>query len=292
MLVAFTGDPYLARRALEHELRHLRLPLELVRPEALPERLVPGLFAEAGGAVDFRELKSETWALLKPLLEHLPESIPLLIYDPSPSAARSRWYKAHAEVRHLPAPRYGERVAFVQKEMKRLKVKAPPAVAQILAESEADTEGLVREVEKLALATPPITPAKALALIGAPAAGSAFDLLLPIAERRTAEALGRLAELLEKGEAPLRVLGALSWHYVRLYTLFLLDPAPRRPEEAARALHVSPFAARRLLAAAQRMPEARLMRSLNALFEAELAIKQGRDPVLALEHLITELARA
>jgi len=292
MLVAFTGDPYLARRALERELRHHRLPLGLVSPEALPERLAPGLFGEAGGAVDFRELKSEVWALIKPLLENLPQSILLLIYDPKPTAARSRWYKAHAEVRHLPTPRYGERVAFVQKEMKRLGIKAPAAVAQILAESEADTEGLVREVEKLALATPPITPEKALLLLGAPATGSAFDLLDPIAERRTPEALSRLAELLEKGEAPLRVLGALSWHYVRLYSLALLDPPPRRPEEAAKALHVSPFAARRLLAAHRRMPEARLARSLNALYDAEHAMKRGRDPVLTLEHLITELARA
>ena len=292
MLVAFTGDPYLARRALAKEQRLARLPSGFIEPEALPERLAPGLFAEAGGAVDFRELKSETWARIKPFLEKLPENLLLLIYDPKPTPARSRWYKAHAEVRNYPTPRFRERLAFVQKEMKRLGIKAPPAVAQILAESEADTEGLVRELEKLALATPPITPEKALALLGAPAAGSAFDLLEPIADRRTPEALDRLGGLLAKGEAPLRILGALSWHYVRVYELSLLDPAPKREEEAAKALHVSPFAARRLLIAGRRMSATRLYRSLETLLETELAMKQGRDPVLALENLIMELARA
>ncbi len=295
MLIAFTGDPYLARQAALKEARIRGVPPRLIpaSPEAVAALAQPGLFGEEGGILDLSELDESGWKALKDPLDRAAEGPDLLLYDPRAPSGRTRFYKNRGEVRHSPTPRFRERTVFVQNLLKARGVKAPAAVVHLLAESEADTEGLVREVEKLALLPPPITPERVRPLLGWPAAASAFDLLDPLARREPGEALAIARDLLARGEPPLKVMGALSWHYARLVELgFLLEERPKpSEEEVARALGVAPFSARRLLAAYRRLGAARVERALEALVEAELAIKTGADPEARLLALLVRLAR-
>jgi len=295
MLIAFTGDPYLAREEAKKEARHRGLP-----PRLLPadERTLQGLmqsalFGEEEGILDFREVDEAAWKRLKELLEPLSGVRDLFIYDPKASSGRVRFYKNRGEVRSFPTPRFRERTVFVQNLLKSRGIKAPAAVVHLIAESEADTEGLVREVEKLALLSPPITPERVLPLLAWPPASSAFDLLDPIARGDAKRALGLTKDLLERGEAPLKLLGALVWHYGKLVELgFFLEQNPKANEnEIARALGVAPYSARRLLAAHRRLGEGRVVEALDALLDSELAIKTGADPETQLLVLVHRLAR-
>ncbi len=293
MLIAFTGDPYLARREALREARLRGIPGRLLPPEpaALDELTRPGLFGTGGGILDLRDIGETAWQELKRLLEALPGD--LLIYDPKPTSGRTRFYKRRGEVRHLPTPRFSERRIFVQNLLKARGLKAPAAVVHLLAESEADTEGLVREVEKLALLPPPHSPERVAPLLAWSPAQSAFDLAEPLARREPGEALSVLKRLLAEGEAPLRVLGALSWHYTKLAALgWFLERHPRPPEsEVAKALGVAPFAARRLLGQYQRLGAHRVERALGLLVETELRAKTGGDPTTWLVALVYQLAR-
>ncbi len=293
MWIAFTGDPYLARREAlkEARLRGLAERLLPPQPEALEALAQPGLFGGLGGVLDFRELSESTWKELKERLERLPSD--LLIYDPKPTSGRTRFYKHRGEVRRFPTPRFGERRVFVQNLLKARGLKAPAAVVHLLAESEADTEGLVREVEKLALLDPPLTPERVAPLLAWSPSQSAFDLAEPLARREPGEALAVLRRLLEAGEAPLRILGALGWHYAKLAALgWHLEHRPRaREAEVAKALGVAPFAARRLLGQYRRMGAHRVERALGLLVESERRAKSGGDPTVQLAALVDRLAR-
>ncbi len=293
MLIAFSGDPYLARREAFKEARLRGLPERLLppEPEALAALVQPGLFGREGGVLDFRELSEAGWQELKQSLEAFPAD--LLIYDPKPPSGRTRFYKKRGEVRRFPTPRFGERRVFVQNLLKARGLKAPAAVVHLLAESEADTEGLVREVEKLALLEGPLTPERVGPLLAWSPAQSAFDLAEPLSRREPGEALAVLARLLAEGEAPLKVLGALAWHYGKLAaTGWVLESRPKPSEaELAKALGVAPFAARRLLAQYRRLGAHRVERALGLIVEAELRAKTGGDPKAHLVALVYRLAR-
>jgi len=293
-IVAFTGDPYLAREAAFDEARLRGLPTRLLpaSPETLAHLLQPALFSEEEGILDMREVEEAAWKEIKDLLDLLAQSRDLLVYDPHSTSGRTRFYKNRGEVRSFPTPRFRERTIFVQNLLKKRGLKAPAAVVHLIAESEADTEGLVREVEKLELLPPPLTPDRVRPLLAWPAATSAFDLLAPLARGEIGEALAVAHDLLERGEAPLRVVGALGWNYTKLSQIgFLLEQDPHLTEaELAKRLGVAPYAARRLLESYRRLGQERVERALEALLEAELAIKTGADPELRLTALLFALA--
>lgn len=294
MLLAFTGDPYLARREALAEAEARGLPPRLVAPgpESLEELLAPNLFGEGGGVLDMREVESERWQRLQQELERAAGSLEVLVYDPSPTRARARVYQKLGEVKNYPAPRFRERAALVESLLRAQGVEAPRAVVQLLAASEADTEGLVREVEKIALLTPPITPEKVRPLMAWPQAQNAFDLAEPLARGAAREALALASELMDRGEAPVRILGALAWHYAKLAELgFLLEKNPRpREAELAKEMKLAPFVVKKLLASHRRLGARRVERSLEVLVEAELKAKSGGDPATQLLTAIHRLA--
>ncbi len=295
MIIVFTGDPYLARRALLREAEHKGLSPRFLPPDPtrLQQAASGGLFGPSGALVDLREAAEAEWKALRPALEALPADALVLLLDPKPSAARSRWYKAHAEVRDHPTPKWKDKVRWVENELKSRGLKAPSAVAQYLAGLEGDLEALAMELEKLELLSPPLSVEKVRAVVALEAPLGAFDLVRAVTEGRFREALKLLRMLLARGEEPLRILGALSWQYTTLAKAWaLLAENPLLGEkEAAGLLGVHPYAARQALLLAKRLDEARLRAALAALVAAERRAKEAGNPVLALEEVLWELTR-
>jgi len=292
VIISFTGDPFLARRAARAEAELRGLEWRLLPPDPVQVRQAAGgsLFGPGGAVVDLREAGDAEWKELRAVLEELPEEAVVLIYDPKPTAARSRWLGKHSEKRDFPTPRYGEKVRWVAGEMKRMGLAAPAAVARYLGELEADLEAIHAELEKLALLEGPLTLERVKAVVALEPPLSSFDLVDAAAAGRFEKALKLLAGLLERGEEPLRILGALSKHYTRATTLWAgLQERSLNEKDAAALLKVHPFAARKLLAFARRQDEDRLLRALDALAEAERDAKTGRDPVLALTRALLAL---
>jgi len=59
---------------------------------------------------------------------------------------------------------------------------------------------------------------------------------------------------------------------------------------AAQRLGVKPFPAKKALEVARRLSESRIRSHLGAILDADLAMKRGLDPQVALERLLVKLS--
>ncbi|BDG16666.1 MULTISPECIES: DNA polymerase III subunit delta [Thermus] len=290
MVIAFTGDPFLAKEALLEEAR-LRGLSRFTEPtlEALEEALSPGLFGGAGALLDLREVGEGEWKALKSLLERVPEEVPVLLLDPKPTPSRAAFYR-NRERRDFPTPKGKDLVRHLENRARRLGLRLPAGVAQYLAGLEADLEALERELEKLALLTPPLTLEKVERVVALKPPVTGFDLVRAVLEGDAKEAFRRLKALREEGEEPLRVLGALSWQFSLLARAhLLLKESPRPKEEDLQRLEAHPYAAKKALELARTLEEGLLKKALDTLIQAERRAKEGKDPWLALEGAVFAL---
>lgn len=292
MVIAFTGDPFLAREELfkEARLRGLARFTEPT-PEALAEALTPGLFGAAGAMLDLREVGEGEWKALKPLLEGVPEEVPVLLLDPKPTTARAAFYRTR-ERRDFPTPKGKDLVRHIENRAKRLGLKLPAGVVQYLASLEGDLEALERELEKLTLLSPPLTLEKVERVVALRPPVSGFDLVRAVLDKDPKGALARLRRLKEEGEEPLKLLGAFAWQFALLARAWMLLKENPRPTEADLArLEAHPYAARRALELAKGLSRETLREALDTLVAAEKRAKEGKDPWLALETAVLHLLR-
>lgn len=290
MVIAFTGDPFLAKEALlqEASLRGLTRFTEPM-PEALAEALSPGLFGQAGAMLDLREVSDGEWKALKPLLENVPEEVAVLLLDPKPTTARAAFYRTR-ERRDFPTPKGKDLVRHLENRAKRLGFRLPAGIAQYLASLEGDLEALERELEKLALLPPPLTLEKVERVVALKPPVSGFDLVRAVLEGEAKAAFRHLRRLREEGEEPLRLLGAFAWQFSLLARAWMLLKENPRPTEADLArLEAHPYAAKRALELARGLSKEALEASLDALIQAERRAKEGKDPWLALERAVYTL---
>ncbi|WP_243030417.1 DNA polymerase III subunit delta [Thermus altitudinis] len=290
MVIAFTGDPFLAKEALlqEASLRGLTRFTEPT-PEALAEALSPGLFGQAGALLDLREVGDGEWKALKPLLENVPEGVAVLILDPKPTTARAAFYRTR-ERRDFPTPKGKDLVRHLENRAKRLGLRLPAGIAQYLASLEGDLEALERELEKLALLTPPLTLEKVERVVALKPPVTGFDLVRAVLEGDAKRAFRHLKRLREEGEEPLRLLGAFAWQFALLARAWmLLEENPRPTEGDLARLEAHPYAAKRAVELARSLTGNALKASLEALIAGERRAKEGKDPWLALERAVHTL---
>ncbi|GAB5601499.1 DNA polymerase III subunit delta [Thermus sp. FJN-A] len=290
MVIAFTGDPFLAKEALwqEGRLRGLSGFTEPT-PEALAEALAPGLFGGGGAMLDFREVGEGEWKALKPLLEGVPEEVTVLLLDPKPTPSRAAFYR-NRERRDFPTPRGKDLVRHIENRAKRLGLRLPSGVLQYLASLEGDLEALERELEKLSLLSPPLTLERVEALVALRPPVTGFDLVRAVLEGKDREAFHRLRRLREEGEEPLKLLGAFAWQFGLLARAWLLlQENPRPKEEDLARLEAHPYAARKALELARTLDRPHLQGALEVLIGAETRAKEGKDPWLALEMAVVRL---
>jgi len=303
MIQVFTGDSFLAREALLREAVFQGLAPRLMPPEPLlvAQEAGGGLFGPNGALVDMRDLTESEWKPLREVLESLPADALVLLLDPRPTAARSKWYGDKAHRRDYPTPGPKEMTQWVINRARQYDLKLSGAIASYLAglvggKGSAENpavglEALDQELRKLRFVSAPISLDKVQALIALDAPISGFDLVRSTTEGRSVQAFKYARELMERGEDPLRVLGALSWQYVRVARAWaLLQEDPVLGEgAAASALGMHPYAAKQTLLLAKKMSGETVRRALEVLMEAEQAAKTGRDMRLALERAIIEL---
>ncbi len=290
MVIAFTGDPFLAKEALlqEASLRGLTRFTQPT-PEALAEALSPGLFGQAGALLDLREAGDGEWKALKPLLEKVPEGVAVLILDPKPTTARAAFYRTR-ERRDFPTPKGKDLVRHLENRAKRLGLRLPAGIAQYLASLEGDLEALERELEKLALLTPPLTLEKVERVVALKPPVTGFDLVRAVLEGDAKRAFRHLKRLREEGEEPLRLLGAFAWQFALLARAWmLLEENPRPTEGDLARLEAHPYAAKRAVELARSLTGNALKASLEALIAGERRAKEGKDPWLALERAVHTL---
>ena len=307
---AFVGDPFLARRAaraaLEEACAHagvaadavVRLGEGATAADVVEAMGQGGLFGPSIVWFDLDEafVGAGHTAARNAVLDALDDSGTALVValDAAATPARQKRWRALGEVVALPTPRFAGLTRWVAQELQVAGVAVKGNVAGALADAFGDDlPGAAGEVAKLALLGETITPERALEIAHRPATRTAFDVVDALAAGDAARALTLVRDILDQGEAPIRVHAALAWHVdlvARCTALALRDPRVAK-DEAARTLGASPYPTGRALEVARRLDEATLAAAVEATVQADVAMKTGRDPEWALESCVLELVR-
>jgi len=115
-----------------------------------------------------------------------------------------------------------------------------------------------------------------------------WELANMMGNRQSGTALDFLDRLLREGEAPLQILGAITWMYRKIIEASEVRAA--NGWQAARALGMRPEQAELALQAARKIPRAKLLAGLRALQYADDRLKRGSEDARAvMEFLLTQL---
>jgi DNA polymerase-3 subunit delta len=306
MVVSFSGDAFLAARAARRALREQGLAADEITclGEGLDAATVArqaaqgGLFGKVGLLLDFDAAFSGKGGV-KPrndtieALAGVPEESVVAVIDLSATAARQKRYRELGSHEHLPTPRFGSLTQWVRAELQEASLRhqrdVPEALVDLFGE---DLPGIAGEITKLQVLDEELTGDRVREIAGRLAARDAFDLIDAVTQGESERALLVCHSLVSQGEAPGRVLGALSWQFDQVARCVALQAErPRVQEgEAAQSLGVKPFVARKALAIARRLDEERLRLVLASILRADRAMKGGRDEGWALEALALELS--
>jgi DNA polymerase-3 subunit delta len=116
-----------------------------------------------------------------------------------------------------------------------------------------------------------------------------WDLANMLANRQSRMAMEFLDRLLREGEAPLQILGAITWMYRKIIEASEVRGASNG-WQAARALAMRPEQAELALLAARKIPKAKLLSGLRALQYADDRLKRGSEDARAvMEFLLAQL---
>ena len=306
MIHAFSGDPFLAPRAARRALRARGFRAEEVTElgegmsaeEVAQLAAQSGLFGQVALLLDFdAAFKGQAGvkprnALIK-VLEAAPEDTFIVVTDLKATASRQKIYKKLGENHHHPTPRFDALVHWVRRELSEAELRFSREVPQTLADLFGeDLPSIATEVQKLAALNEDLTGNRVREIANRPAARDAFDFIEATAQGDASRALSICQSLLSQGEAPPRVLGALSWQYNLVARCVGLQTDRARVDAGlvAQTLKVKPFVAKKALSIARQLDEARLRKVLSAILSADIAMKTGKDDVWALESLAIGLA--
>lgn len=314
MALALVGNAFLIHEAARTYLKREHFdPKEVpwlegedVTVDAVSTHTQGGLFGRAAVVVDLCDLKE-----YKPVLEEVSRAgdAAAVLLDPenwtsteaSSEVARKRkaqesrtkaFEKAGLEVQLLPTPQKGALIAWVTARAKALKLNVDKDVPKLLADTfPDDIASIAGELEKLSVLEVKLDVATVARVVNANPPTTMFAVTDALVARKPVEAWSHLERLMNSGEDPFKLLGALQGHYAllaRAYALRAKD-ALVQPKDAAKTLSVHEFRAQKALEAVRKYDERRVRRELEHLLDADVAMKSGGDPKLTLERLVLEL---
>src|SRR6266513_884836 len=155
----------------------------------------------------------------------------------------------------------------------------------------ADLMRLRTEIEKLATYVAEkkvIGRADVSALVISEMTTTVWELAGMLASRQSKNAHEFLDRLLRDGEAPLEMLGAITWMYRKVMEASELKGVTNG-WQAARALSMRAEQAELAVQSARKISKVRLLGGLRALQRADDRLKGGKDARTVLEFLVSEL---
>ena len=194
------------------------------------------------------------------------------------------------------APLYeNQRLAWVKKQASEMSVQLDASGLHALTESA--TEGLYvtkGELDKLVGYLPSGTCATANhveTLRGKEPGASVFDLAGAIGSGQCGWALQIVAKNIDAGEAPLRILGALTWQVRRLWKAKSLLTNGSPQPQVARLLGIPPFRAAEFFRQVHQWSDGQLSKAWEMFWESDSALKGGSAtaPRRVLDGLVLSL---
>lgn len=317
MIISFSGDPFLARRAAKRELAARGFASSEVTE--IGEGMTPndvatlaaqgGLFGQVALLLDFGEAFTGQAGVkarneMMSTLMTVGEGAFIAVLDQEATAARIKRWRELGQHVESPTPRYEALPRWVTAELDanglRYDKDVPAALADLFGE---DVASLASEITKLTALDEQFTAGRVRQLANRVAVHDAFDLIDRIAKGDASQALRIARQLLAEGEAPQRVLGALVWQFMLVAKALAFSDsqvdavsggrsgsAQALAARAATALKVRPFVAQKALALAEALDESSLRDAMSDLLAADVGAKSGSDPEWALESLVIGLA--
>jgi DNA polymerase-3 subunit delta len=195
-----------------------------------------------------------------------------------------------------PEQRQAAAVLMAENFAKALGLQFEKGAAEDLAERvAADLMRLKTETEKLANYLGDrkrITREDVNAMVASEKTTNVWVLADLLASRQGQKALEFLDRLLRDGEAPLEMLGALTWMYRKLIEASEIRGGAMNGWQAARTLGMRPEQADMALRAARKTSKTQLLSGLRALEKADDRLKSSKDARMVLEFLVMELTSA
>jgi len=242
-------------------------------------------------------MSADQLSRLIPYLED-PTETTCLLFAASKANFSFKFYKAVRQARRAVAfeELKGRQVdAWVRRTAREMKLDLGPGAAQILQEIVGTRlRDLFGEMEKLKTryGSSRVGAAEVKELAVQTRSYTIFELMNHFSARRTADALVVLNRYLEEeGDryAFLGILGMLNREIRLLRQCKPYAAGRKRAEEAARALSVPVFAARRLMDVENKWSESELDRAFTLLYEADGRLKSGLPPDTVLEALVLDI---
>ena len=306
MILSFSGDPFLATRAARRALRSRGFRTEEITelgegmnaPQVAQLAAQSGLFGQVALLLDF-DAAFRGQGGVKPrnetlkVLEAVSKDTVVVVLDLAATPARQKTYHALGTHENLPTPRFDALTHWVKQELQAAAVDTEKDVPDTLADLFGeDLPGIAAEIQKLAVLDETLASPRVREIVNRPASRDAFSLIEAITAADARRALSVIRSLIAQGEAPPRVLGALTWQYTLVARCVGLQAGRARVDAGlvAQALKVKPFVAQKALAIAKNLDETGLKRVLSSLLNADVAMKTGKDEVWALERLALELS--
>jgi DNA polymerase III subunit delta len=279
---------------------------EEVTPALVESHLAAGLFGPAALVVDIASVKD--YKAIVTVLVAVPEAFTVLL-DPEnwssgetsaeitrkkkAQEARAKLYGQHGEVVLLPSPQKGALVKWIGDRAKAMKLKLEGNAGQVLAEIfPDDPAAIASELEKLSLWEGKVDGETVRKIVNHQPPTTVFAVLEAVAQQQAKVANHHLMRLLDAGEEPIKLMGALVNQYqlnARVFALRDNDPLVR-PDDVAKTLSIHAFRAQKALEAVRGLSEARVRAHLASILRADVAMKSGLEPKLVLEGLVLELA--
>lgn len=165
--------------------------------------------------------------------------------------------------------------------------------ARLLVEKTGPNLRLIdSELRKLALfvgESRGINPTDVDLAVGGVAETEIFRLTEAVMLKERARALALLAQTLRQVDHPLQVLAALTNRFRQILTVQSLSARGLSVKEGAGLARMHPFPYEKIAAHVRAVPRGEIVAAMKSLLEADLAIKSGANPKLALETLVVEL---
>ena len=308
MILSFSGDPFLSHRAARRALQARGF-----RPEEIQElaegmqadevaqlAAQSGLFGQVALLLDFDvAFKGQAGvkprnAVIKALEPSQSSDNVVVIVDSEATASRQKTYQQLGEHETLATPRFGALNHWIKQELQQAKLRFDPDVPETLADLFGeDLPSIAAEIYKFVVLEEKLSSERVRHIVNRPAARSAFDLIEACAKGDAKTALSICHSLMNQGEAPAKILGALTWQYNLVARCVGLQDKHQRLDAGTvtRSLRTSPYVAKKALALAKPLDEARLEHILRLILKADMAIKSGKDERWALESLAISLSQ-
>lgn len=236
-------------------------------------------------------------------LPKLPDTSILLLSSRQKPDGRSKFTKLlqkHGEIREfgtIPPWKSDQIARQIEKTAQGLGLTLAPDAVDLLVDAVGNqTRQLMLELEKLSLfwgdRPDPINAAAVSQLVTVSTQNS-LQLAAALREGNTERALGLLADLLNRNEAPLRIVSTLvgqfrTWLWVKV----MVESGERNPQTIAKAAEIgNPKRVYFLQKEVAALSLSSLRRALEHLLALESGLKSGQDATAILQTKMVEIAQ-